>query len=153
MIKIEQMLDRTKGPIYLLITVALGTAGVLAVANNCPPPGQRTCHFKAFTDAAFLFSFLLMLISYQALIRRLIHSSASAIYWLIAYAMFVSYQDHPWFAQAPLDGCDGPCFGWYTFENEPLYMPLFAISMIGLLLGLIAYCGIKGVLQLVRRWG
>jgi len=36
----------------------------------------------------------------------------------IAYLLFVDYMNHPWFAGEDPFTCDGPCYGWYTFQRD-----------------------------------
>ena len=45
---------------------------------------------------------------------------------LVVLMLFRDYRDDPWFSDRPLD-CDGPCTGWYSFEN-PLMASTWAIA-------------------------
>jgi hypothetical protein len=54
--------------------------------------------------------------------------AASALLWVAGYRALVSYLDHPWLAGPETNRCDGPCFGWYTFEFDPPYLLLVVVT-------------------------
>ena len=50
------------------------------------------------------------------------------------YLLFANYMNNPWFMDDP-NNCDGPCFGWYSFEKSLIpniiwLNIIFAISLI-----------------------
>ncbi|MCH9739787.1 MAG: hypothetical protein K0U38_02960 [Epsilonproteobacteria bacterium] len=36
----------------------------------------------------------------------------------MSYLLFVDYMNKPWFAGEDPFTCDGPCYGWYTFQRD-----------------------------------
>jgi hypothetical protein len=48
------------------------------------------------------------------------------------YLLFVDYMNKPWFAGEDPFTCDGPCYGWYTYEHN---IDHEIITNIGLLVG------------------
>ena len=136
----------TKEWILFLFLLVIGTVLVLIAANKCHVlVDPRDCHFSAFAVASFLFPLFTTVVSRENIAPRLLRAFISAVYLVIAYNIFVGYQDHPWFAQAPPGGCDGPCFGWYTFEFTPPYTILFVLAGKAILIGSIIYALLKGV--------
>jgi hypothetical protein len=50
---------------------------------------------------------------------RLFFCSAVIISTILAIGfLFWDYMDKPWFSPSGNFNCDGPCFGWFSFENE-----------------------------------
>lgn len=134
--------------VFLILTV-LGTILALIATTKCNMSDPRDCHSWPFAAASFIFPLLMLVVSRESLIPRLTRAFASAVYWFIAYSVFVDYQHRPWFAQVLPGGCDGPCFGWYTFEFDPPYIVLLILSGIAILIGVGVYLSIRGVLWLV----
>jgi len=92
-------------------------------------------HRNYFAFVMFILPALTFLLCHGTLGKRIVRPVLAISYWLTFYVLFVDYQDRPWFSQEPMS-CDGPCFGWYTFENESIYTPLLVISAISLLGGM-----------------
>ena len=145
------MLEMIKKRWYLPLCLALGTGVALAIASCCPGPDMRDCHFEAFVGFGFALPCLLVWVSPGSFANRLANSVISAVYWLVVYAVFVGYQEHPWFAQPPEGGCDGPCFGWYTFEYNPPYALLLAVVLSSILLGSIVRLGFQSLVSILQK--
>ncbi len=121
---------------FTLLTL-LATALVLAVSSANWRYAQGA-HANLFAAASFSLPLVAMLFP-GSLPARLIRSAVSALYWPVVYYLFVSYQNHPWFAQMPPGGCDGPCWGWYTFEFEPPFAFMLVAAGLGLMAGITVY--------------
>lgn len=134
-----------------LLLMLLGAAIVWGVASRCQGNDVRDCHFLTFALGVFTIPLLSMLASWQGLAHRLARTLVATLLLLSAYYLFVGHQDHPWFVQPPASGCDGPCFGWYTFELDPPYVTLLIISAIAASLGVILYCCARGLAGLRRK--
>lgn len=68
--------------------------------------------------------------------------------FLTVAILFWNYMDHPWFSP-PMTDCDGPCYGWFSFENSLGAVPLFISSII---FGCISL-GIKCISKKYTRMG
>jgi len=51
------------------------------------------------------------------LVKRILFALFIATLLMIGTGMWVDYQNKPWFVEQSFN-CDGPCYGWYTFEND-----------------------------------
>jgi hypothetical protein len=45
------------------------------------------------------------------------------------YLLFVDYMNKPWFAGEDPFTCDGPCYGWYTYEHNINFEIITNISL------------------------
>ena len=66
---------------------------------------------------------------------RILRAIATWGLWFGFYVAFVDYANHPWFAGPETNTCDGPCFGWYSFENESNFGLNAAIGCVSLAVG------------------
>ena len=55
---------------------------------------------------------------------------------LLALA-FWDYKDKPWLSSPDNGNCDGPCYGWFSFENELKFLPLIITSIVSSIIGFI----------------
>jgi hypothetical protein len=72
----------------------------------------------AFLLAMFLLPALGLLWQSARVLERILRAGATFGGWWALCAAYVAYRNHPWFAGQETWSCDGPCFGWYSFENE-----------------------------------
>lgn len=65
----------------------------------------------------------------------------TVIFFLIT-SMWIDYQNQPWFTIQSWS-CDGPCYGWYTFENGKGYSIFYPIASLfaGFTIRTIIECG------------
>jgi hypothetical protein len=97
---------------------------------------------------------LVFLVARARLGTRFARAGLTILYWLAFYAMYVDYQNRPWFAVADPRGCDGPCFGWYSFENAPIYGILLVFGSLSLVSALGIYallCGGRYLWRMIVR--
>jgi len=147
----QTMLTVGKEWLLSLPLLMVGPAILWGFASSCQGPGSRDCHFLIFALGALVIPLLSMGVSQQGLAQRLLRTLVAAVLMVAAYYLFVSYQDHPWFVQPPAAGCDGPCFGWYTFEFDPPYGSLFIISGLATSFGVLFYFGTQRLAGQCRR--
>ncbi|MFT4975639.1 MAG: hypothetical protein ACI8S6_001526 [Myxococcota bacterium] len=104
----------------LLLTICLALA---ASAGDSSPEADAS----RFALGAALLPGLAALSGGVLQRTRLLWGVSAGLLWVGAYRAFVSYQNHPWLAGPETLTCDGPCFGWYTFEFSPPYLVLAVI--------------------------
>lgn len=107
----------------------------------------RYTHVYLFAFAIALFPAVMVLLSRDRGLLRFVRGGITALYWPAFYWVFVDYHDKPWFVASDPLRCDGPCFGWYTFEFEPPYREFAILSMVSLGIGIVLALG----LQFLRR--
>ncbi len=130
--------------IFVLLLI-VGSALVLFATSQHVYKEQDNVYFAL---AMLMLPALTLLISCERFGTRLVRAVLTISYWFIFYTQYVSYQNHPWFALPDPRGCDGPCFGWYSFENPPIYGVLFVVGIMSLLGGSVIYALVLGVRRL-----
>lgn len=69
------------------------------------------------------------------LVVRVGRSILTVAVWGAFYAAYVDFMNHPWFSGPETNMCDGRCFGWYSFENDPSFDLHAANAVVSLLVG------------------
>lgn len=68
----------------------------------------------------------------------------------VASLLWINYQNKPWFV--PQDwSCDGPCYGWYTFEDNKEVMVIIHLGL-SLSVGLAVRFALETVKEIVTRF-
>ncbi len=101
------------------------------------PRTDKGAHLYLFGLATVIYPFLALVLSKGSFGAGLTRACAAALYWFGFYTLFVDYLNHPWGAGPETNACDGPCFGWYSFENEACHLCLVIVATVSLLLGLL----------------
>ena len=76
-----------------------------------------------------LISILIVTVTTKIFEEHLVRCSLGLGLTLISMWVFWDYMDHPWFAGPETYTCDGPCFGWFSFENDNI--GIFILAFIG----------------------
>ena len=118
---------------FVLVLLVAGTGLLFYLV----PRTSKGAHINLFGLAILTCPFLVLVLSKDSFGASLTRAIVAAIYWFGFYAIFVDYIDHPWFAGPETNACDGPCFGWYSFENEPRHLCLIVAATVSLFLGLL----------------
>ena len=132
--------------IFLLLLI-VGTALVLFATSQHVSKEQDNVYFAL---AMLILPAITFLLSCERFGMRLVRAVLTISYWFIFYAQYVSYQNRPWFAIPDRGRCDGPCFGWYSFENPPISGVLLVVGVMSLLGGSVIYALVLGVRRLWR---
>lgn len=117
---------------------------VYLVARVSLHTGYKEGYGDYFFMAAFC-SLLLVTFTTKSIMSHTVKSLFGLYIFASAAELYWSYMDHPWFAGPETGTCDGPCFGWFSFEND-------APTMWILLLG----CGfllVTGVVKMIILYG
>ncbi len=124
---------------YSNIFIAFSVGFCLIVGGILFHAGTKEDYSIYFIGAAILSPFLVTLLA-----TKKNRSSAAlvglAMVFIINFATntFWDYQDKPWFSGPETYTCDGPCYGWFSFENDsPKYWVLLS-GFISLIIGIIA---------------
>lgn len=124
---------------YVWLALLISVSILLLLATQFT---VRKDHVYFFITTIALFPLFSLVLSRSYLRERLLRAIGSIGYWFAFYTLFLSYKNRPWFADGSKD-CDGPCFGWYSFENEPVYLELLVVAGVSLGLGLLIYGGLQ----------
>ncbi|MBA3533549.1 MAG: hypothetical protein H0T73_16645 [Ardenticatenales bacterium] len=119
----------------LLLSVLVGSVWVLANTEFT----TKSHHIELFANAMSLTTLFTIICALDNLKERFARALASLIYWFSFFSLYGSYQDRPWFAQKPAGGCDGPSYGWYTFENPPMYDMLLTVWLFAVVIGIAGF--------------
>lgn len=134
---------------YWAFTIAMFVATIvisICIWQHSGPQdsGEYHSYFIYGLIAAILIIFLL---SQDKIWQDLGFSGISIAIIIIAAQLFWNYKDRPWF-EPPRTNCDGPCYGWFSFENQLMIELLVIVSLVTVGIGLL----LKLVKQRVIRF-
>ena len=118
---------------YFLALLVIGTGLIFYLV----PSTGKGAHLFLFGLVITIGPFLALVLSKSGFGASLTRAAVATVYWFGFYTLFVDYMNHPWGAGPETNKCDGPCFGWYSFENEACHLCLIAAATVSLLLGLL----------------
>ena len=118
---------------YFLVLLGVGTGLTFYLLAHT----SKGTHFDFFALGILVYPFLALVWSKDSFGASLTRAVVAAVYWFAFYALFVDYKNHPWGAGPETWTCDGPCFGWYSFENPSCHLCLVIVATVSLLLGLL----------------
>jgi hypothetical protein len=125
-------------------TIAIALSSLIVAIGIWQHPGpQVSSDYHYYFGYGLIAAPLIIFLLSKGRIWQDIGFSAIAIALIILAAqLFWHYQDRPWF-DPPRQNCDGPCYGWFSFENELLVKELLVVGGGAILVGL--------VLKIVKR--
>lgn len=121
---------------HVLIAVTFGY--LIIVVGIWTHEGYIQGYGQYFVNAAMIAPFLV-----TALAPKKSKLSAALVGLFLIVLIFFSmnefwnYQDKPWFSPPETNTCDGPCYGWFSFENDPPWFGVIISGCISLMLGII----------------
>lgn len=74
--------------------------------------------YGAYFLTASLIAVATVCLTSRTLTGHLVRGCVSLFAIAMLTELFWNYMDHPWFAGPETQTCDGPCFGWFSFEND-----------------------------------
>jgi hypothetical protein len=121
---------------HLLIAVTVGylilVVGIMTHKGYIQEVGQY------FVNAAMIAPFLV-----TALAPKRSKFSAAIVGLFLIVIIFFSmnefwnYQDKPWFSPPETNTCDGKCYGWFSFENDPPWLKVIITGFVSLCVGIV----------------
>lgn len=120
------MVDRAPS-VKLRAGAALAWAATLGVAGVLTIVGARGFTLYEEDEQGWFLAAMGVLPAMAAVVslgrgfgERATWALATVAAWLAIFHAYFDYMNHPWWAGPETFTCDGPCFGWYAFENPPL---------------------------------
>src|SRR3989339_759881 len=101
-----------------------------------------------FIFPAFMSPALLVFFSHRSKIKSITTAGLFVILLTVSVGLYWNYMDKPWFSPPETNTCDGPCYHWFSFENDPpLFQVLFggSLSLIGASLIIIVITGLSKI--------
>lgn len=154
---IHSITKNNTGP--LLSTLFLILFLPVAVSYHHIQHGHAEYYIRYFVFAAFFVSLppFMLAEKWKTSITQAVALIALVLFLTYAYW---SYRDKPyvlnyqyWTEKSAFNArynsaaCDGPCFGWFSFENELKYTPLLEAGLVGLVVGGVTRVGVAKVLK------
>ncbi len=90
--------------------------------------GYKEGYGSYFINPAFFGPAILIIFSKRSFTQNLLSSLLLIFLLTLSSELFWNYMDKPWFSPQESNNCDGPCYGWFSFENDS---PLFIVLLTG----------------------
>lgn len=123
---------------YWAFTIAMFVAAIvisIGIWQHSGPEYSSDYHYY-FGNGLIAAILIIFLLSQGKIWQDLGFSGISIAIIIIAAQLFWDYKDRPWF-EPPRTNCDGPCYGWFSFENPLLIEQLVIFSFIKVAIGLV----------------
>lgn len=114
--------------------LAILTAYLIILIGIFNYEGAQEGYGDFFIRASLIAPFLYCSLSKRSFIPALIRGIGITFIIIVAMELFWNYQDHPWF-EPPRVNCDGPCYGWFSFENPAPVWDILRIGVTGSIIG------------------
>lgn len=113
-----------------IITVFLFCAIIIIariIINNFTN-GSKESYGAYFVEPALIGPAILLIFSKRSFTKNLLSSLLLIFLLIFSSELLWNYMDKPWFSPPEPNNCDGPCYGWFSFENNS---PLFEVLLAG----------------------
>lgn len=113
------------------ITVVFIFCAIIIIARiliNNFTNGYKESYGTYFVEPALIGPAILLIFSKRSFTKNLLSSLLLIFLLILSSELFWNYMDKPWFSPPEPNNCDGPCYGWFSFENNS---PFFEVLLVG----------------------
>lgn len=117
--------------VFLFSTIYI----VIRIAINNITNGYKENSGSYFVEPALICPVILLFFSKRSFTKNLLFSFFFIFLLIASSEIFWGYMDKPWFSPPESYTCDGPCYGWFSFENDSPFFSIFLAGGISIIIG------------------
>jgi peptidoglycan/LPS O-acetylase OafA/YrhL len=124
---------------FILTFIAIN---IIIIVNLYFHKGYEEGYYIYFLIASAVGACMIWILSDIKYILNVLFTGITIAYIILFASLFWNYMDKPWFK--PLrKNCDGPCYGWFSFENELNWSLLILYGCAAAIVTLLVKLGVR----------
>lgn len=127
--------------------LALTVTALVLILGVLFHQGYKEDYYNYFALAVLIAPVLIISLSNNKWNKDIAQVVFVIIIVILSAIAFWDYKEKPWFSPLDDGSCDGPCYGWFSFENELRILPLIVTGIASSIMGFI----IKAVRMKLRK--